>query len=67
MKAQELQRLLNKLDGSDPKSRREIEMAFDRLVNKMLHPPLESLRDEAKAGSSQGLVDALVRLFKLED
>ena len=67
VKAQELQRLLNKLDGSDPKSRREIEMAFDRLVNKMLHPPLESLRDEAKAGSSQGLVDALVRLFKLED
>ena len=46
---------------------REIEIAFDRLVNKMLHPPLESLRDEAKDGASQGLVEALVRLFKLED
>ncbi len=67
IKSQELQRLMNKLDSSDDKAKREIEMAFDRLVNKMLHPPLESLRDEAKSGQSDGLVSALVRLFKLED
>lgn len=70
VKSQELRRLLNKLegvDGIDAKAQREIEIAFDRLVNKMLHPPLESLRDEAKEGTPDGLLDALVRLFKLQD
>ena len=45
----------------------DLEMAFDRLVNKMLHPPLESLRDEAKEGPPHGLLEALTRLFKLQD
>jgi glutamyl-tRNA reductase len=70
IKSLELDRLLNKLDGAldgaDPKVRKEIEISFDRLVNKMLHPPLESLRDEAETGN-QGLLDALSRLFKLQD
>ena len=66
IKSLELHRLLNKLDGADPKVRKEIEISFDRLVNKMLHPPLESLRDEAETGN-QGLLDALSRLFKLQD
>ena len=70
VKQKELQRLMNKLEAAgevDGKCAKEIEIAFDRLVNKMLHPPLESLRDEAKAGAPQGLMEALVRLFKLED
>ena len=67
IKSQELQRLMNKLSSVDDKSRREIEITIDRIVNKVLHPPLESLRDEAEAGAPQGLLDALVRLFKLED
>lgn len=66
IKSQEIDRLMNKLDV-DPKSKREIEMAFDRLINKVLHPPLESLRDEAQQGSAHGLLEALVRLFKLQD
>jgi glutamyl-tRNA reductase len=68
VKIEELQRLLNKLGASiDPKSRTEIEKAFDRLVNKLLHPPLESLRDEAAQGTPHGLLDALKRLFRLSD
>lgn len=67
VKSQELHRLLNRLDARDEKSKREIEMAFDRLVNKMLHPPLESLKDEAKDGAPHGLLEALTRLFKLQD
>ena len=68
VKSQELQRLMNKLDEIDDKTRREIEISFDRVVNKMLHPPLESLRDETNAGGSpHALLDALVRLFKLQD
>ena len=36
-------------------------------VNKLLHPPLESLRDEAEQGTPHGLLDALKRLFRLND
>jgi len=63
----ELQRLLNKLGVLDERSRNEIARSFDRLVNKLLHPPLESLRDEAQSGSPHGLLEALARLFQLKD
>ena len=73
IKTQELRRLMNKIDGGetesklDERTKQEIEYAFNRLVNKVLHPPLESLRDEAKHGTPTRLTEALVRLFKLED
>ncbi|MFN0018672.1 MAG: glutamyl-tRNA reductase [Pirellulaceae bacterium] len=67
VKAEELARLLNKLSSLDAKSQAEIRQAFDRLVNKLLHPPLESLRDEATKGAPHGLLDALKRLFQLKD
>ena len=67
MKQDELTRLFNKLNTLDERSREEIRRAFERLVNKMLHPPLESLRDEAQAGTPHGLLDALKRLFRLHD
>jgi len=47
-------------------ARQEIAYFADRLVNKMLHPPMESLRDESKNGSPRGLLTALKRLFQLE-
>jgi len=68
LKQEELERLLNKLQPElSDKARKEIERSFDRLVNKLLHPPLESLRTEAEAGAPHGLIDALTRLFKLRD
>lgn len=67
LKSEELSRLLNKLGNIDPKLRAEIERGFDRLVNKLLHPPLESLRDEAQHGAPHGLIEALKRLFQLRD
>lgn len=67
VKAEELARVLNKLSNLDGKSKGEITAAFDRLVNKLLHPPLESLRDEAQHGAPHGLLDALKRLFQLKD
>jgi glutamyl-tRNA reductase len=66
-KEEELQRLFNKLGDLDPRARDEIRQAFDRLVNKLLHPPMESLRDEARNGFPQALVEALARLFQLKD
>jgi glutamyl-tRNA reductase len=67
IKNDELSRLLNKLTGLDDRSRQYIEQAFNRLVNKVLHPPLESLRAEAQQGSPHGLLEALKRLFQIKD
>ena len=66
-KEEELRRLLNKLPQLDEHARDEIREAFDRLVNKLLHPPLESLRDESRHGFPSALVEALTRLFQLKD
>jgi glutamyl-tRNA reductase len=67
VKADELTRLFNKLGPLDVRTQSEIASAFDRLVNKLLHPPLESLRDEAQQGTPHGLLEALKRLFRLHD
>jgi glutamyl-tRNA reductase len=67
VKAEEIDRLLNKLSSLDAKTQAEIRQAFDRLVNKLLHPPLESLRDEATKGAPHGLLEALRKLFQLKD
>lgn len=66
-KDEELRRLFNKLPELDDRAREEIHQSFDRLVNKLLHPPLESLRDEAKTGTPHLLLEALKRLFQLRD
>jgi glutamyl-tRNA reductase len=66
-KEEELERLLKKLPDLDDRAREEIRRSFDRLVNKLLHPPLESLRDESREGVPRGLLDALARLFQLKD
>lgn len=67
VKVEELTRLLNKLGPIEPRVRNELATAFDRLVNKLLHPPLESLRDEARHGTPHALLEALKRLFRLEE
>jgi glutamyl-tRNA reductase len=66
-KDDELKRLFNKLPELDARAKGEISQAFERLVNKLLHPPLESLRSEAENGPPHGLLDALKRLFQLKD
>jgi glutamyl-tRNA reductase len=66
-KQDEVRRLLNRLPGLEPRAEEEIRQAFDRLVNKLLHTPLESLRDESRQGVPHGLLDALARLFQLRD
>ncbi|MDG2221272.1 MAG: glutamyl-tRNA reductase [Rubripirellula sp.] len=67
IKSDELDRLINKLQltNGDDVARKEIEKSFDRLINKLLHPPLSSLRDDAADGHKRGLVEALRQLFQL--
>lgn len=69
IKQEELDRLIGKLGTAnlDSASLKEIEKSFDRLINKVLHPPLASLRDDAAEGHSRGLLDALRHLFNLGD
>jgi glutamyl-tRNA reductase len=67
VKSEELKRLLARVSQLEPQAQEEIRMAFDRLVNKLLHPPLESLRDEAAQGAPHGLLEALKRLFQLKE
>jgi glutamyl-tRNA reductase len=60
----ELQRLFNKLPNLSDESRDEIAQSFDRLTNKLFHPPLETIRMEARKGKPTELLDALTRLFR---
>ena len=66
-KDEELRRLFNKLPDLDDHARDEVRQSFDRLINKLLHPPLESLRDESRHGIPHSLLDALAKLFQLKD
>jgi glutamyl-tRNA reductase len=61
----EFERLCGRLPHLNERSWREIRQFADRLVQTMLDPPLESLRDESRNGSSQALLDAFQRLFQL--
>lgn len=64
---QELEILFRKLSHLDDRERQAIEKTISRIVNKLLHPPLEALRDEARSGPPHGMIDALKRLFHLRD
>ncbi len=69
VKQQELKRLQSKLSARDidPELEKDIEVSFDRLVNKLLHPPMKSLRENADSNHHASLIDALRRLFQLKD
>lgn len=62
---QELEKLFRRTEHFDADDRDAIERTVERIVNKLLHPPLEALRDESRAGPPQGLINALKRLFGL--
>ncbi|MBN2024579.1 MAG: glutamyl-tRNA reductase [Pirellulales bacterium] len=66
-KEEELERLFRKLADLPEPARAEIRRSFDRLINKLLHPPLESLRNESRRGTSSALLEALAKLFQLKD
>jgi glutamyl-tRNA reductase len=63
----ELERLFRRLPHLADGDREEIRQAFERYAAKMLHPPLVSLRSESHSGPPHGLLDALRRLFNLQE
>ncbi len=67
VQAAELERLHDRLPKLNADSRQEIRRFADRLLAKMVDPPLKSLREESHNGSPNALVEALQRLFQLHD
>ncbi|MBX3420998.1 MAG: glutamyl-tRNA reductase [Pirellulaceae bacterium] len=69
IKQEEFKRLLDKLRSHDldPAVQQELSHSFDRLINKLLHPPLQSLRDHADSTHHATLLDSLRRLFQIND
>jgi glutamyl-tRNA reductase len=69
IKQEELQRLLGRLQprGISEDIENELSIAFERLVNKLLHPPLQSLRENADTTHHASMLDALRRLFQLRE
>jgi glutamyl-tRNA reductase len=61
----EMDLLFRKLSHLNPEDRAAVQRTVERIVNKLLHPPLETLRDEAREGPPHGLLDAIRRLFHL--
>lgn len=59
----ELDRMYRKLPNLNEEQRAAVEATIQRIVNKLLHPPLEALKDEARAGTPEGLLHAIRRLF----
>ena len=62
----ELERLFHKLPQLSDRARQEIQRSFDRLLGKLLHPPLESLREESHDGVPNDLISAIDTLFQLK-
>ena len=67
VKDAEVQRLFRKLPALDDRCAERDRGSFDRLVNKLLHPPLESLRAESHRGFPNWLLDSMTKLFQLKD
>jgi glutamyl-tRNA reductase len=63
----ELNRLYERLPDLDVNARNAIGQFADSLVARVLHPPLQSLREESRDGRSPDLLVALEQLFQLSD
>jgi len=65
IQASELKRLYQRLPQLDAHSREAVQQCADCIVETMLRPPLESLRDQS--ANNHELAQALRRLFQLGD
>ena len=64
----EVERLFKRLPPeTTDRTRDEIRLATHRIVHKLLHEPIERLKDEAKGGRAREAMDMLRRLFGLDD
>ncbi len=64
---EEVAKLRSRLAHLEDNDLDSVERSIELIVNKLLHPPLEALRDEAREGTPHSLLDAIKRLFHLRD
>lgn len=62
---EQLARLFSRLPHLSDKDREQVEITVNQIINKLLHPPLEVLKAEARRETPHGLIDALKHLFNL--
>lgn len=62
----EMERLVRRLPDLDEKARAEIGQAMDRMVAKILHRPIETLKADARDGRGAETLEAMARLFGWE-
>lgn len=67
MRSAELERLMRRLPHLGPEDRAALEHFSEALLNKFLHQPTVALKEAAQAGRGYGLLDAVKRLFRLEE
>jgi glutamyl-tRNA reductase len=63
----ELEHLFRKLPQLSDPDRQQIERSVERIVNKLLHPPLETLKGAAGEQAHYGLLEAIRRLFRIHE
>ena len=63
----ELERLFRQMPDLSAQDRERIRQFRNRLVNKLLHPPLTALRNESQGGIPHALLESLKKLFHIRD
>jgi len=64
--AGELERAEGWLRNLRPEDREEAALLAQAIVNKLLHDPMTSLKEETREGAARAYVAALRRLFRLD-
>ena len=63
----ELNRLHKKLEHVSEDDKQQIEQTINRIVNKLLHPPLETIKHQSRNGTPHSLLQTVKELFRLGD
>jgi glutamyl-tRNA reductase len=64
---EELQRLALKLQHLNQTDLNQVEKSVERIINKLLHPPLETIKDHSQDGTPHALLESVKKLFRLKD
>ena len=67
IKASEVEKALSVLGDADPKTRKVVESLASSILNKMLHPPIASLKRETGGRSPSEMVAVVREIFELPD
>jgi len=64
---QELDRLFKKLEHLSETDKQQVELTINRIVNKLLHPPLETIKHHSREGTPHTLLETVKQLFGLSE